>query len=67
LRTGRHGHPQTDDDYAVSPQITPEDARAIGEAGFTTVICNRPDSEIGPDQQAEAVRRAVEAAGLRFV
>ena len=32
--------------YTVSPQITPEDIPAIKEAGFTTVICNRPDQEI---------------------
>lgn len=55
------------DTYAVSPQITPEDAAAIRAAGFTTVICNRPDSEVPPELQADAVRRAVEAEGLRFV
>lgn len=54
-------------DYAVSPQIDPEDAGAIAQAGFTTVICNRPDAEIPADLQADAMRRAVEAAGLQFV
>lgn len=52
--------------YAVAPQITAEDAPALEAAGFTHVICNRPDSEVTPDLQAEAIRTAVEAAGMRF-
>ncbi len=55
------------DDYAVSPQITAEDIPAIKAAGYTTVICNRPDSEVAPEQAIDAIRAAVEAAGLRFV
>jgi uncharacterized protein (TIGR01244 family) len=54
-------------DYAVSPQIDSADAPAIAAAGYTTVICNRPDGEIPPDLHAQIVRAAVEAAGLRFV
>jgi uncharacterized protein (TIGR01244 family) len=53
--------------FAVSPQIEPEDVAAIKAAGFTTVVCNRPDMEVPPDLQADAIRAAVEAAGLRFV
>lgn len=55
------------EDYAVSPQITPDDVAAIAEAGFTTLICNRPDGEIPADINAEAIRQQAEAAGLRFV
>ncbi len=55
------------DVYAVSPQITPEDVAAIVAAGFTTVVCNRPDGEIPPDLQATEIRKSVEAAGLKFV
>ena len=55
------------DGYAVSPQITPEDVPAIAAAGYTTVICNRPDPENPPDLAAEQLRAAVEAAGLTFV
>lgn len=54
-------------DYAVSPQIDPADLAAVAAAGFTTVICNRPDGEVSPDLQAEAIRTATEAAGLTFV
>jgi uncharacterized protein (TIGR01244 family) len=53
--------------FAVSPQIEPEDVAAIKAAGFTTVVCNRPDMEVPPDLQADAIRAAVEAAGMRFV
>ncbi len=52
--------------YFVSPQIAVEDIPAIAEAGFKSVICNRPDAEVPPSHQAEAIRAAAEAAGLHF-
>jgi uncharacterized protein (TIGR01244 family) len=52
--------------YHVSPQISPEDADAIRAAGYALVIDNRPDGEVPPPLQAEAMRAAMEAAGLRF-
>ncbi|MFW8634211.1 TIGR01244 family sulfur transferase [Cribrihabitans pelagius] len=52
--------------YSVSPQISAEDLPAIAAAGYTTVICNRPDEEVPPSHQAEAIRAAAEAAGLHF-
>ncbi|WP_108263606.1 TIGR01244 family sulfur transferase [Mangrovicoccus ximenensis] len=54
-------------DYAVSPQITIEDVAALKAAGFTTVICNRPDHEIPPIYQAQSIRPVVEAAGMTFI
>lgn len=54
------------DRYSVSPQIDPEDAAAIKAAGITTVICNRPDAEVPPSHQADTMRAAIEAEGLRF-
>jgi len=53
--------------YAVSPQIAPEDIPAIKEAGFTTILCNRPDAEVPHELSAAAIRIAAEAAGLTFV
>jgi uncharacterized protein (TIGR01244 family) len=53
--------------YAVTPQITPEDVPAIAAAGFTTVVCNRPDGENPAELSAETLRAAVEAAGLTYV
>ncbi len=52
--------------YAVAPQIDPEDAEAIRAAGFTDVICNRPDEEVPPDLATGAVEAALAAAGVRF-
>ncbi|WP_371060021.1 TIGR01244 family sulfur transferase [Rhodosalinus sp. 5P4] len=57
---------QIDARYHVSPQIAAEDAEALAEAGFTRVICNRPDAEVPPSHQAEAIGEAVRAAGLEF-
>ena len=53
--------------YAVSPQIAPEDMDQIKAAGFTRVICNRPDTENPPEWQAGPMQVAAEAAGLEFV
>ncbi|MFN3844667.1 MAG: TIGR01244 family sulfur transferase [Paracoccaceae bacterium] len=54
-------------DYAVSPQIDPEDFAAIKAAGFTCVIDNRPDAEIPPSHHASVMQAAAQAAGLEFV
>ena len=53
--------------YAVSPQIAVEDITAIVDAGFGTIICNRPDAEVPPSHQAAAIEAAAIAAGLTFV
>ena len=53
--------------YAVSPQIDPGDMAAIAAAGFTTIICNRPDAEIPPSHHASAMAQAAQNAGLEFV
>jgi len=53
--------------FAVSPQIGVEDIPAIVAAGYTTVICNRPDAEVPPSHQARAIGDAAKAAGLNFV
>ena len=54
-------------DYAVSPQIAPEDLPDIAAQGFRTVICNRPDAEVPVELSSEVLRVAAEAAGLGFV
>ncbi|MEJ6402462.1 TIGR01244 family sulfur transferase [Yoonia sp. 2307UL14-13] len=53
--------------YAVSPQIGVEDIPAIIAAGYSTIICNRPDAEVPPSHQAAAIEAAAKAAGLAFV
>ena len=52
--------------YAVSPQISVEDVPAIAEAGFVKVICNRPNTEVPPDQQSDAIGQAVRKAGMEY-
>ena len=53
--------------YFVSPQIDAADIVAAAAAGITTVICNRPDSEVPPSHQADAIEAAALAAGLTFL
>ena len=52
--------------YHVSPQISVEDVADIKAAGFSKVICNRPDAEVPPSHQADAIGAAVIDAGLTF-
>ena len=54
-------------DYAVSPQILPEDLATLKALGFTTVIDNRPDGEIPAALSAEVMARAAADLGLAFV
>lgn len=54
------------DRYFVAPQLEPQDMQAVADAGFSTVICNRPDPEVPVSKQADAMQRAAEAAGLAF-
>lgn len=47
--------------FSVAPQITATDLEAVRDAGFRTILCNRPDGE-GSDQPpfdeiAEAARK----------
>lgn len=52
------------DALTVSPQITADDIPALKEAGFRSLICNRPDGE-GADQPThEEIETAAKAAGL---
>ena len=52
--------------YAVTPQIEVTDIPAIAEAGFKTIICNRPDAEVPPSHHASVMEAAAKAAGLTF-
>ncbi|MGR3571219.1 TIGR01244 family sulfur transferase [Brevirhabdus sp.] len=53
--------------YAVTPQIAPEDMAEIRKAGFTRVVCNRPDLENPPALQGQVMAQAAQDAGLEFV
>ena len=54
------------DSFAVSPQLQAGDMRGLADAGFSTVICNRPDGEEPSQPTVASIREAAEAAGLAF-
>lgn len=54
-------------EYAVTGQITPEDVKAIAEAGYKVLIDNRPDAEIVDGNTSDAIALAAREAGLTFV
>ena len=53
-------------DYSVTPQIVIEDVATIVNAGFKSVICNRPDQENPVPCQIDAIKAVALAAGLEF-
>jgi uncharacterized protein (TIGR01244 family) len=57
---------QVTDDYAVSGQIAADDIAAIKEAGFRSIICNRPDNEQPGQPSAAEIAVAAQAAELVF-
>ncbi|MEM8655563.1 MAG: TIGR01244 family sulfur transferase [Pseudomonadota bacterium] len=52
--------------YFVAPQLDPSEMPDIAAAGIKTIICNRPDAEVPPSLQADAVEMAARDAGLAF-
>jgi uncharacterized protein (TIGR01244 family) len=55
------------DAFQVSPQITPDEARAAAAAGVKLIINNRPDGE-APDQPAGAeIEAAARGAGADYL
>ena len=55
------------EEFSVASQISEEDLEAIAQAGFKTIIANRPDGEGGPDQPSiGALRAKAESMGLAF-
>jgi uncharacterized protein (TIGR01244 family) len=58
---------QLSPDVCVAPQLGPEAMAAVAEAGFKSVINNRPDFEGGPGQPTNAsIEEAARAAGLAY-
>jgi len=56
------------DSFAVSPQLAPQDMAAVAQAGYRSVIINRPDGEGGEQQPLSAdVMQAARQAGLTIV
>ena len=54
------------DNYTASGQIAADDVKAIAEAGFKAVVCNRPDHEDPGQPTAGEISAACEQHGLSF-
>jgi uncharacterized protein (TIGR01244 family) len=58
---------QVSEDFAVAPQIAPEDMAEIAARGFRLVINNRPDGEAPGQPTSAEMAAAATAAGLAYV
>ncbi|WP_422365876.1 TIGR01244 family sulfur transferase [Pelagibius sp.] len=54
-----------DNGFGVAPQILPGDLKQIAEAGYRTVICNRPDGEGNDQPLFHEIEEAAQALGLQ--
>ena len=52
--------------YAASPQLQPADIARAAEAGYKTIVCNRPDHEGEGQPKAAEMAEAARAAGVDF-
>lgn len=55
------------DDFAVAPQLAPEDMADAAARGFVLVINNRPDHEAPGQPTSAEMERAARAAGLDYL
>lgn len=54
-------------DFAVAPQLAPQDMAAAAAAGYRTVLNNRPDLEVEPGgPRSKAMEAAASEAGLAY-
>ncbi len=54
------------EDFTVGAQIRADDVGALAEAGYSVVVCNRPDDEEPGQPSAADIAAACEAHGLEF-
>lgn len=52
---------------SVSPQIMPEEVRAVHDAGFRSIICNRPDGESDDQPEFATIAKAARDLGMPAV
>ncbi|MRU15926.1 TIGR01244 family phosphatase [Roseovarius sp. A21] len=52
------------DEFSVSPQVDASEMDEIVQAGFKSILCNRPDGEEYGQPEYDDVAKAAEAAGL---
>jgi sulfide:quinone oxidoreductase len=54
------------DDFSVSPQISVEDVQTLRDAGFRSIICNRPDGEAAGQPDVELIRNEALKLDMEF-
>ena len=54
------------DRISVAPQLSEADVARASEAGFTTLVNNRPDGETPDQPPGSAIEAAARAAGLAY-
>lgn len=52
------------DRFSAAPQIDPADMQSLADAGFRSIICNRPDREEEGKPGFERIERAAREAGM---
>ena len=57
---------QLTDQLAVADQLEPQDLDAVKDAGFASVVCNRPDEEGEPHATADTMAQRAAALGVEF-
>ncbi len=55
-----------DENFAVAPQLQPQDMAELARQGYVAVLCNRPDGEEPGQPLIADMRAAAEAAGLAY-
>jgi uncharacterized protein (TIGR01244 family) len=55
------------EDFAVAPQLSPEDLKEVAARGFRLVINNRPDGEAPDQPPSTAMALAAREAGLDYL
>jgi uncharacterized protein (TIGR01244 family) len=58
---------QVTPDFAVAPQLAPQDLAAVAALGFRRVINNRPDQEAPGQPTGAQMQAAALAAGMDYV
>ncbi len=53
------------DDYAVAPQLAPDDLKQVAEQGYKSIIVNRPDGEGAGQPSFNDMAAAASALGLK--
>ncbi len=52
--------------FSVCAQLTVDDVKRAADAGYTAIICNRPDDEEAGQPNHQDIQNAAESMGLRY-